>query len=67
MNDTVRGTPAEDLPTPATGGVNAGAGSPKSAADAAKAAADLRHTHEEEMVEEWEDESFPASDPPSNY
>ncbi|WP_313811120.1 hypothetical protein [Glutamicibacter sp.] len=23
--------------------------------------------HDEELVEEWEDESFPASDPPSNY
>ncbi|RZU62504.1 hypothetical protein [Zhihengliuella halotolerans] len=26
-----------------------------------------KHDHEDEMVEEWEDESFPASDPPSNY
>lgn len=23
--------------------------------------------HDEALVEEWEDESFPASDPPSNY
>lgn len=23
--------------------------------------------HDELLVEEWEDESFPASDPPSNY
>ncbi|GAA0204484.1 hypothetical protein GcLGCM259_2368 [Glutamicibacter creatinolyticus] len=28
---------------------------------------DVRHDHDEELVEEWEDESFPASDPPSNY
>jgi len=27
----------------------------------------LHHDHDEELVEEWEDESFPASDPPSNY
>ncbi|MEE1622527.1 hypothetical protein ACQ3I4_05950 [Zafaria sp. Z1313] len=26
-----------------------------------------KHDHDEELVEEWEDESFPASDPPSNY
>ncbi|MCW4467156.1 hypothetical protein OK351_16870 [Glutamicibacter sp. MNS18] len=26
-----------------------------------------QHDHDEELVEEWEDESFPASDPPSNY
>lgn len=28
---------------------------------------EAQHEHDEEMVEEWEDESFPASDPPSNY
>ncbi|MFB0835790.1 hypothetical protein ACX8Z9_12140 [Arthrobacter halodurans] len=67
MNDTVRGTPAEDLPTPVAGGINPGDEPPVSAAAAAKAAADLRHDHDEELVEEWEDESFPASDPPSNY
>lgn len=27
----------------------------------------IKHDHDEEQVEEWEDESFPASDPPSNY
>ncbi|SCC50237.1 MULTISPECIES: hypothetical protein [Micrococcaceae] len=27
----------------------------------------LHDKHDEELVEEWEDESFPASDPPSNY
>ncbi|UYQ76869.1 hypothetical protein OF385_12685 [Glutamicibacter sp. JL.03c] len=27
----------------------------------------LRDEHDEALVEEWEDESFPASDPPSNY
>jgi len=26
-----------------------------------------RQMTDEEKVEEWEDESFPASDPPSNY
>ncbi|GHD02264.1 hypothetical protein [Zhihengliuella salsuginis] len=26
-----------------------------------------KHDHEDEMVDEWEEESFPASDPPSNY
>ena len=28
---------------------------------------ELQHEHDEELVEEWEEESFPASDPPSNY
>lgn len=23
--------------------------------------------HEDELVDEWEDESFPASDPPAHY
>ncbi|MFR0637712.1 hypothetical protein ACPROK_05140 [Glutamicibacter soli] len=27
----------------------------------------LHDEHDEQLVEEWEDESFPASDPPSNY
>ncbi|SMX67760.1 MULTISPECIES: hypothetical protein [unclassified Brevibacterium] len=27
----------------------------------------IRHDHEDEMVDEWEDESFPASDPPGHY
>lgn len=26
-----------------------------------------KHDHDEAVAEEWEDESFPASDPPSNY
>lgn len=35
---------------------------------AIKAAKDKKHhDHDEELVEEWADESFPASDPPSNY
>lgn len=29
--------------------------------------AGARQLSDEEKVEEWEDESFPASDPPSNY
>ncbi|MGP9650300.1 hypothetical protein ACT3TP_07415 [Glutamicibacter sp. AOP38-B1-38] len=32
-----------------------------------QAKAHVKHDHDEEMVEEWEDGSFPASDPPSNY
>lgn len=36
-----------------------------SAAEDAVAAA--AHQHDDERVDEWEDESFPASDPPSNY
>ncbi|MBG6084286.1 hypothetical protein [Zhihengliuella flava] len=26
-----------------------------------------QHDHDDARVDEWEDESFPASDPPSNY
>ena len=26
-----------------------------------------RHDHDDRMVDEWEDESFPASDPPGHY
>ncbi|GAA5226715.1 hypothetical protein GCM10025778_12480 [Paeniglutamicibacter antarcticus] len=36
----------------------------------AESAAEPEHVaseHDEALVEEWEDESFPASDPPSNY
>ena len=29
--------------------------------------AESRHDHEDRMVDEWEDESFPASDPPGHY
>lgn len=32
--------------------------------DSVEAAA---HQHDDERVDEWEEESFPASDPPSNY
>lgn len=28
---------------------------------------DRKHDHDDELVEEWGEESFPASDPPSNY
>ncbi|WP_372697313.1 hypothetical protein [Arthrobacter sp. JSM 101049] len=34
--------------------------------DAAKATR-AQHDHDDERVDEWEEESFPASDPPSNY
>ena len=27
----------------------------------------IRHDHDDRMVDEWEDESFPASDPPGHY
>ncbi|MGM7666614.1 hypothetical protein [Microbacterium sp. A93] len=30
-------------------------------------AATAAHQHDDERVDEWEEESFPASDPPSNY
>lgn len=26
-----------------------------------------RHEHDDKIVDEWEDESFPASDPPGHY
>lgn len=26
-----------------------------------------QHDHDDRMVDEWEDESFPASDPPGHY
>ncbi|GAA3704387.1 hypothetical protein GCM10022377_17570 [Zhihengliuella alba] len=28
---------------------------------------ELKRRHDDERVEEWIDESFPGSDPPSNY
>lgn len=47
---------------------------PTTGADAEDAAARrlleetaAKHDHDEAAAEEWEDESFPASDPPSNY
>ncbi|MGO2002914.1 hypothetical protein ACTXI0_14200 [Arthrobacter rhombi] len=39
----------------------------ESAEDAAKKARQAQHDHDDERVDEWEEESFPASDPPSNY
>lgn len=38
-------------------------------ADAAQAeeARRIRHDHDDAEADEWGDESFPASDPPSNY
>lgn len=30
-------------------------------------AAKARHDHEDEIADEWGDESFPASDPPSGH
>lgn len=29
--------------------------------------AQSRHDHDDKLVDEWEDESFPASDPPGHY
>jgi hypothetical protein len=70
MSHSIDGTPAEDLPTPSPH-ERPGAGKPDAEkTDAEKLAGEtaaMKHDHEEEMVEEWEDESFPASDPPSNY
>ncbi len=37
---------------------------PNVADDSVEAAA---HRHDDERVDEWEEESFPASDPPANY
>ncbi|MEO9247277.1 hypothetical protein ABDK96_06260 [Citricoccus nitrophenolicus] len=37
------------------------------AEDPVAAAAAAAHRHDDERAAEWEDESFPASDPPSNY
>lgn len=69
MNPSIEETPAEDLPTPPQ--TKPGEGKPDAAkTDAEKLAgetATMKHDHDEVLVEEWEDESFPASDPPSNY
>lgn len=27
----------------------------------------IRYDHDDQIVDEWEDESFPASDPPGHY
>lgn len=40
---------------------------PESAEDAAAKATRAQHDHDDALVDEWEEESFPASDPPSNY
>lgn len=37
------------------------------AEDPVAEAAAAAHRHDDERADEWEDESFPASDPPSNY
>jgi hypothetical protein len=55
---TTEGTPAEDLPTPDAG---------EAAETPEQAEERVRHDHDEQLVEEWEDESFPASDPPAHY
>ncbi|MFE2656311.1 MULTISPECIES: hypothetical protein [unclassified Brevibacterium] len=34
---------------------------------AQKDARDAAREHDDQLVEEWGDESFPASDPPENY
>ncbi|MDN5756564.1 MAG: hypothetical protein ACTHWW_00220 [Arthrobacter sp.] len=47
-----------------TGGPDA---KPESAEEAAKKARRAQHDHDDARVDEWEEESFPASDPPSNY
>jgi hypothetical protein len=42
----------------------------RTAADEARAAAEeakRRHDADDARADEWEEESFPASDPPSNY
>lgn len=35
--------------------------------DSEATAAKKQHDHDDALVDEWEEESFPASDPPSNY
>lgn len=60
MSENVQPQPGED---------ELGNDSEESSSDGAeRTEADrLRHVHEDEMVDEWEDESFPASDPPGYY
>lgn len=55
-------TPAEDLPTP-----EPGAAVDDAASRAEAEAVALRFAHDDARVDEWEEESFPASDPPENY
>ncbi|WP_417219760.1 hypothetical protein [Arthrobacter sp.] len=55
---------SENPQEPSTGGP---ATEPDGDAAAAAKTAQAQHDHDDERVDEWEDESFPASDPPSNY
>lgn len=58
---------SENPQTPSTGGPATEPESAEAAAAAAAKTAKAQHDHDDERVDEWEDESFPASDPPSNY
>lgn len=40
---------------------------PATAANAASPAEPNEHERDDLRIDEWEDESFPASDPPANY
>lgn len=54
----------------ATEDARAAAEDARQAAEEARAAAEearRRHDADDARADEWEDESFPASDPPSNY
>ena len=40
---------------------------PETDGEVAARKAQVQHDHDDARVDEWEEESFPASDPPSNY